>query len=79
MATKVIMLAILFLSLMINDYSKLKKKKRKIIIIYLAIVAITIYLSADFIFILNMYDLTDLLHDILFQPANQIVDWMVIE
>ncbi len=64
---------------MINDYSKLKKKKRKIIIIYLAIVAITIYLSADFIFILNMYDLTDLLHDILFQPANQIVDWMVIE
>ncbi|MCK0473025.1 hypothetical protein [Halalkalibacter sp. APA_J-10(15)] len=79
MTTKVIMLTILFIGLMVYDFPKLKKKGRKINIIYFTIVAVAIYLSADFILILNWYNLSDLLHDVLYQPAKQIVDWMVIE
>lgn len=79
MTTKLILVFILFLILLMHDGPKLKTKSRKIKMIYTMIILVSFYLSIDFIMILDLYNVVDLLHDVMFQPANQIVNWLKAE
>ncbi|WP_227935510.1 hypothetical protein [Alkalihalobacillus deserti] len=79
MIERIITMLILYTILLSYDLSRLKKSEKRVSYIYTFMIAVSLFLSLDFILDLNWPNLKDLIHAVFLEPAKQITEYLTIE
>jgi hypothetical protein len=76
--TKIIILTIIYTTIFMHDIPKLKKKQRKTVIVYIAMISIAFYESLIYALDLKWIFIHDAVDAILGEPAGQIVKYLKV-
>ncbi|QGQ96818.1 hypothetical protein EHS13_19000 [Paenibacillus psychroresistens] len=76
MLERVVLISLIYFSLFFFDMTKLIKKPRIEIYLYIFIVMISLYLSLKFVFELDWFNMYDLIAVLIGKMAENIVDYL---